>query len=170
MLSIADHLGIIDPFVGCAVATEVTESLRVGTQVLNIDFHHVALLARSAATLDLASDGRLELGIGAGHMKPEYDEAAIAFDRPGRRVDRMVETIDMLRRLFGGEEVTFEGVERQLHRHTLSPLPPQGAGLPILVGGNGDRVLEVAATKADIVGLHRVSIRRREERRGAEPS
>ena len=77
-----------------AVAAEVTESLRVGTQVLNIDFHHVALLARSAATLDLASDGRLELGIGAGHMKPEYDEAAIAFDRPGRRVDRMVETIE----------------------------------------------------------------------------
>lgn len=153
VLSIADHLGIIDPFVGCAVAAEVTESLRVGTHVLNIDFHPVALLARSAATLDLASDGRLELGIGAGHMKPEYDEAAMAFDRPGRRVDRMAETIDMLRGLFSGEEVTSEGVERQLHRHTLSPLPPQGAGLPILVGGNGDRVLEVAATKADIVGF-----------------
>jgi probable F420-dependent oxidoreductase len=153
VLSIADHLGIIDPFVGCAVAAEVTESLRVGTLVLNIDFHPVALLARSAATLDLVSAGRLELGIGAGHMRSEYDEAALAFDRPGRRIDRMAESIDMLRGLFGGEEFTFEGVERRLRHHTLAPLPPQGAELPILVGGNGDRVLEVAATKADIVGF-----------------
>lgn len=153
VLSIADHLGFIDPFVGCAIAAEVTETLRVGTHVLNIDFHPVALLARSAATLDLASDGRLELGIGAGHMKSEYDEAAMPFDRAGLRVQRMAETIDMLRGLFSGVEVTFEGTERQLHKHSLSPLPPQGNRLPILVGGNGDRVLEVAATKADIVGF-----------------
>ncbi len=153
VLSIADHLGFIDPFIGCAVAAEATDSLRVGTLVLNVDFHPVALLARSAAALDMASDGRLELGIGAGHMKSEYDEAAMRFDRPGRRVDRLTETIDMLRGLFSGDEVTFEGVERQLYGHTLSPLPPQGAGLPIMVGGNGDRVLEVAASKADIVGF-----------------
>ncbi len=153
ILTIADHLGFIDPFVGCAVAAESTTTLKVGTQVLNVDFHPAALLARSAATIDLVSDGRFELGIGAGHMKSEYLEAALPFDRAGLRVQRMSDTIDIVRGLFAGHEVSFDGADRSVHGHTLAPLPTQGADLPILVGGNGDRVLEIGATKADIVGF-----------------
>ncbi len=153
ILTIADHLGFIDPFIGCATAAESSTTLRVGTQVVNVDFHPAALLARSAATIDLVSDGRFELGIGAGHMKSEYLEAALAFDRAGRRVQRMAETIEIVRSLFAGEEVSFDGDERSVQGHKLSPLPPQGASLPIFVGGNGDRVLEIGATKADTVGF-----------------
>lgn len=153
VLTIADHLGIIDPFIGATVAAEATSTLRVGTHVLNIDFHQAGLLARAAATIDLTSGGRFELGLGTGYMKSEYDAAGLPFDRPGQRITRLADTIAILRGLFAGEVVDHEGDERTSVAQSLRPLPPQGAGLPILVGGNGDRVLDLAATTADIVGF-----------------
>lgn len=153
VLTIADHLGIIDPFIGAAVAAESTTTLRVGTHVLNIDFHQAALLARASATIDLTSGGRFELGLGTGYMKTEYDAAGLPFDRPGVRIGRLADTITILRGLFAGETVDHDGDQRQSVAQTLAPLPPQGADLPILVGGNGDRVLDLAATAADIVGF-----------------
>ena len=75
--------------------------------VLNNDFRHPAVLAREAATLDVLSDGRLELGLGAGHMKSEYDEAGLPFDRGGVRVERLAEAVVIVKRLFDGEPVTF---------------------------------------------------------------
>ena len=153
VLTIADHLGIIDPFIGAAVAAEATSTLRVGTHVLNIDFHPAALLARAAATIDLTSGGRFELGLGTGYMKAEYDAAALPFDRPGVRIGRLADTITILRGLFAGATVDHDGDHRSSVAQTLTPLPPQGAHLPILVGGNGDRLLDLAATVADIVGF-----------------
>ncbi|MEM7285142.1 MAG: TIGR03621 family F420-dependent LLM class oxidoreductase [Actinomycetota bacterium] len=153
VVTIADHLGIIDPFIGASVVAEATTSLRVGTHVLNIDFHPAGLLARATATIDLTSGGRFELGLGTGYMRAEYDAAGLAFDPPGVRIGRLADTITILRGLFAGETVDHDGAHRSSTAQALTPLPPQGAALPILVGGNGDRVLDLAATAADIVGF-----------------
>ncbi len=149
----ADHLGLVDPFVACTVAATASDSLVVGTHVLNIDFHPVAQLARACASVDIHSEGRFELGLGTGYEPAEYRQARLRFDRGGARVSRVAETIDILRALFAGEEVTYQGTERAVSAHRLEPLPPQGSGLRIMVGGNGDRLLRVAAERADIVGF-----------------
>lgn len=148
---IGDHVvdGILSPMVALDAMAEVTTTLRVGTCVLNNDFRHPALLAREAATLDLLSDGRLELGIGAGHAAPEYAEIGLAFDSPARRVDRLEESVAILARLFDGETLSFAGEHYHLEEHRLFPVRR-----PVLmVGGNGDRVLRIAAEHADIVGI-----------------
>ncbi len=120
--------------------------------VLNNDFHHPSLLARDAATLDLLSDGRLELGLGAGHAQPEYQRAGIAFDDSRTRIDRLKEAVLVLRRLLDGESVTFSGTHYQLRDERCDPLPTQ-RHVPILVGGSGRRVLAIAAQHADAVGF-----------------
>ncbi|HEX5587668.1 MAG TPA: TIGR03621 family F420-dependent LLM class oxidoreductase [Acidimicrobiia bacterium] len=148
---IGDHVvdGILSPMVALDAMAEVTTTLRVGTCMLNNDFRHPALLAREAATLDLLSDGRLELGIGAGHAAPEYAEIGLPFDPAARRVDRLEESVVILRRLFDGETVSCAGEHYQLREHRLFPLRR-----PLLtVGGNGDRVLRIAARHADAVGI-----------------
>lgn len=149
----ADHLGSPAPLISAAFAAAVTTRVRIGTHVLNHDFRHLALLAQEVATLDRLCGGRAELGLGAGYQKREYDAAGLRFDRAGTRIARMEEAIPLLRRLFAGETVTHAGVHHRLSELTGSPVAPQGADLPILVGGNGDRLLGVAARTADIVGF-----------------
>lgn len=147
---IGDHIEqALSPMVALATMAEATEKLRVGTLTLNNDFRHPALLAREAATIDLLTDGRLELGLGAGHSAPEYAEIGLGFDRAGVRVARLEESARLLRRLFDGDEVTFDGAYYHVVAHRLSPL----RRLRFLIGGNGDRVLQLAASVADIVGF-----------------
>ena len=119
----ADHLvdGLLSPFVTLAMIASATTTLRVGTLVLNNDFRHPAVVAREAATLDLLSDGRFELGLGAGHAAPEYAEIGMPFDSASVRVDRLIESASVLRRLFDGETVTFRG--RALSARGSSALP-----------------------------------------------
>jgi len=152
LLVTADHLGGPAPLVALAVAAEATERLRLGTMVLNNDFYHPSLLARDAATLDLLSDGRLELGLGAGHAWPEYERAGLVFDPPVRRVDRLEEAVAILRRLLDGETVTHHGAHYDLREEAVAPRPVQ-ARVPLLVGGGGDRVLGVGARLADAIGF-----------------
>jgi probable F420-dependent oxidoreductase len=116
---------------------------------LNNDFRHPALLAREAATIDLLTDGRLELGLGAGHAAPEYAEIGLQFDPARERVARLEESAQLLRNLFDGDEVTLEGAHYQVAVHHLSPLRRPA----LLIGGNGDRVVRLGARVADIVGL-----------------
>ena len=153
VLHLADHLvdDLPPPVAALASAAEATERLVVGNLVLAVDFRHPAILAREAAWLADVSDGRYELGIGAGHMKVEWDAVGIPFDPAGVRVERLEEAVVVLRRLLDGEEVTFDGDHYQLSAHRCWPVP--AAPVPILVGGNGDRVLRIAARHADIVGL-----------------
>jgi probable F420-dependent oxidoreductase len=148
---IPDHVvdGLFSPMVALCSMADATSSIRVGTFVLNNDFRHPALLAREAASVDLLTGGRLELGIGAGHAAPEYAEIGFSFDRSSVRVERLEEAVAILRRLFDGETVRVEGKHYQLREHHL--YPPRRPTL--LVGGNGDRVLRLAARMADIVSL-----------------
>lgn len=154
-----DHVapGILPPFLPLLLAAEATTRLRVGTFVLNNDFHHPVLLAREAATLDLLSEGRLELGMGAGHMRSEYEEIGIPFGSGHERVERLEESVEIVTRLWAGEEVTFEGRHHRVRGHTLSPPPLQQPHPTLLIGGNGRRILSLAATRADIVGLSGLS-------------
>ncbi len=153
MIVTADHLGDgLSPLVPLAVAAGVSDRLRLGVMVLNNDFHHPALLARSAATLDLLSDGRLELGLGAGHAQPEYTRAGLTFDTPGTRVERLEEAVIVLRRLLDRETVTYSGKYYQLTEHLCDPMPMQ-ARVPLLIGGAGRRVHRIAVRHADAVGF-----------------
>ena len=152
-LCVPDHLGVVSPEVGLMAAALSSERLRIGSFVFNNDFRHPAVLAQQMASLDVLSGGRLELGLGAGWNVPEYDASGIPYDRAGVRIARMEESLTILKRLFAGESVSFEGEYFTITDHTLAPLPTQGADLPILIGGNGDKVLRIAAREADIVGF-----------------
>jgi probable F420-dependent oxidoreductase len=147
---VPDHLGAPAPFPVLQAAADATEHLRVGTLVLNAPFWNPALLARDAASLDILSGGRLELGLGSGHMKWEFDAAGIPWEPFGARARRLEETIIELRRFFTSDLAALPGGH--------SPVPVQrvgfdGSGPPLIVGGTGDRVLSVAARHADIIGI-----------------
>jgi len=160
-LNVPDHLvAMLAPLPALAMAAAVTRRLRVGTMVLNNDFRHPVVLAREAATLDLLSDGRLELGLGAGHMKSEYDEAGIAFAQGRVRVERLAEAVVIIKRLLTGEPVTHAGQHYRVTGHTIHPRPVQQPYPPILIGGNGTRLLMLAAREADIIGFSGITFAR----------
>jgi probable F420-dependent oxidoreductase len=160
VLLVPDHLAeLLAPFPALAAAAAATTRLRVGTAVLNNDFRHPALLAREAATLDVLSDGRLELGLGAGHMRSEYEQAGLAFDPGATRVERLGEAVVILKRLLEGESVTFAGRHYRVTGHSIHPRPVQRPRPPVLIGGNAPRLLTLAAREADIVGLTGIAFR-----------
>ena len=153
----ADHLGHAAPFQAVVAAAAATERLRVGTLVVNVPFWNPALLAREIATADVLTGGRLEVGLGSGHMKWEFDEAGIPFGSYGARADRLSATITELTRLFASDGYAQQAdLRQQLGFPPLLPVQHQGFGghgPPLLVGGSGDRVLRIAAETADIVGI-----------------
>lgn len=144
-----DHLGAVDPFLPLAVAAEATTTLGLGPLVLNNEFHNPALLARSAATLDALSGGRLVLGLGTGYMRSEHDAASIELREPGERVARLDEAVRAIRELLDTGACSLEGRHVRLAIEDLGIRPAQDR-VPILVGGHGRRVVGVAAARADI--------------------
>ncbi|HEV8583883.1 MAG TPA: TIGR03621 family F420-dependent LLM class oxidoreductase [Methylomirabilota bacterium] len=161
VLLVPDHLAdLLAPFPALTAAAAATTRLRVGTAVLNNDFRHPVLLAREAASLDVLSDGRLELGMGAGHMRSEYEQAGLPFDAGATRVERLAESVGIVKRLLEGERVTFAGAHYRVTDHTIQPRPIQRPCPPIFIGGNAPRLLTVAAREADIVGLTGIAFRR----------
>jgi probable F420-dependent oxidoreductase len=153
-MAVPDHLGDqLAPLPAIAVAAAATTTLRVGTFVLDNDYRHPVVLAKEAATVDLLSGGRLELGIGAGWRKEEYDRAGIAFE-PGRlRVERLEEAVAVLKGLWSGEPFSFSGRHYQVAGMEGRPLPARAGGPPLFIGGGGPRLLALAGHHADIVGL-----------------
>lgn len=137
-----------------AIAAEATRTLRVGSYVFDNDFRHPAMVAKEAATLDLLSDGRFELGIGAGWYGAEYEQVGIPFDPPGVRVGRLEEAVTIIKGLFGEEPVNFSGKYYTVNGLMGLPRPVQRPHPPIFMAGGGKRVLSLAAREADIVGLH----------------
>jgi probable F420-dependent oxidoreductase len=161
VFTVPDHLaGIFAPLPALMSAAAATTRLRVGTNVLNNDFRHPVLVAREAATADLLTDGRLQIGLGAGHLKSEYDEAGLRFDAGGARVERLGEAVTIVKSLLKGEEVTFAGKYYRVTGHKIHPLPVQRPHPPILIGGNGQQLLALAAKEADVVGLSGITFRR----------
>ena len=158
---VPDHLAdILPPWVALTVAAEAAPTLRVGTFVLNNDLRHPALVAREAAALDLLSDGRVEVGLGAGHMEAEYEQIGLRFEPNAVRVERLAEAVAIVKRLLAGEEVTFSGGHYTLRAHSVSPRPVQRPRPPLLLGGNSRSVLELAGREADIVSFLGFSHRR----------
>jgi probable F420-dependent oxidoreductase len=144
-----DHVGAVDPFAPLVVAAEATTRLRVGPLVLNNELHHPALLARTAATVDRLTGGRLVLGIGAGYMQSEHDATGIELRRPGARVERLQESLTALRSLLDDGAVTMDGRHHHLAVDDLGVRPVQ-ARVPILVGGHGPQLVAAAGRLADI--------------------
>lgn len=134
-------------------AVAATTSLRIGTLVLDNDFRNPLLTAREAATLDVLSDGRLELGIGAGWHLRDYESLGLAFDRGRVRVARLAESVRLLKRLFSEDEVTHEGTYYRMRAATCAPKTVQQPHPPILIAGGGPQILELAAQEADIVAV-----------------
>lgn len=154
VLTIPDHLvASLSPFSGATAAAAVTKRLHTGTLVLNNDLRHPVDTAREAATVAAISGGRFELGLGAGHMKSEYDAAGLRFDSAGTRVDRLIESVNVIRPLLAGEPVDFDGAHYCVRADAGELVADPGVSVPVLIGGNGTRVLRLAGRVADIAGL-----------------
>ena len=148
-----DHLMAYAPIPLLAMVAAATERLRVGTFVFNVCLRHPAVLAQDLATLDALSGGRLEIGIGAGWNKPEFDAVGIPFEPVGVRLERLTEAIAILKGCFAEGPFSFSGKHYTLTEHDGAPEPAQRPHPPIFVGGGGRRLLTLAAREAQIVGL-----------------
>ncbi len=133
---------------------DATSTLRVGALVWDNDYKHPVVLAKELATMDLLSDGRLELGIGAGWMISDYEQSGIPYERAGLRIDRMIEGIDVMKGCFAQGEFSYAGKHYTITNYNGTPKPIQAPCPPILIGGGGKRVLTYAAQVADIIGIN----------------
>ncbi|HET6835640.1 MAG TPA: TIGR03621 family F420-dependent LLM class oxidoreductase [Acidimicrobiales bacterium] len=155
-LFVPDHFGDqLSPAVALTAAADATTELRVGPLVLDNDYRHPVVTAKEMASIDRLSGGRLELGIGAGWMSSDYEQAGIAMDPPGVRIDRLEEALDVLEGLFGPGPFSYQGKHYRISGLEGLPKPVQQPdGPPVLIGGGGRRVLSLAARRADIVGVN----------------
>jgi probable F420-dependent oxidoreductase len=154
-LYLPDHFtDQVGPIAALMAAADATTKLRVGSLVFDNDYRHPVVLAKEAATLDLLSDGRLDLGLGAGWMASDYEQAGIPFDSAGKRISRMEEALTIIKGLFTGEPFTFAGEHYRVTAIEGSPRPVQKPHPPILLGGGGRRMLRIAAREADIVNVN----------------
>ncbi|MFN8607213.1 MAG: TIGR03621 family F420-dependent LLM class oxidoreductase [Vulcanimicrobiota bacterium] len=152
-ISMPDHFGDQwAPGPAMAAAATATSSLRLAPLVWCNDFRHPVVLAKEVATLDLLSSGRVELGLGAGWMKSDYEESGMTLDSAGVRIERMAEALQVLRGLLGPNRCRFNGQYYQVDMNGL-PKPIQ-APLPIFIGGGGRKMLSLAGREADIVGIN----------------
>jgi probable F420-dependent oxidoreductase len=150
-----DHIGIGLPGWPAALmaAADATDRLRIGTYVLDNNFRHPAFVAQDAATLDLLSDGRFELGLGAGWQLDNYTRTGIPWEAPRVRAGRLEEAVAIVKGLLAGETVTFDGDHYQISELPGTPLPVQRPRPPLLIGGGGPRMLALAAREAEIVSV-----------------
>lgn len=154
-LYLPDHFtDQVGPIAALMAAADATTRLRIGSLVFDNDYRHPVVLAKEAATLDLLSDGRLDLGLGAGWMASDYEQAGIPFDHPGTRISRLEEALTIIKGLLAGEPFTFAGEHYQVANIEGSPRPVQRPHPPILLGGGGRRMLRLAAREADIVNVN----------------
>jgi probable F420-dependent oxidoreductase len=151
---LTDHLHEqLAPIPGMATVAAATDRLRIGTFVLNNDLRHPAVLAQDLATLDVLSGGRLEIGIGAGWNRPEYDAMGLPFEPVATRVGRLEESIAVLKGLFGDGPFSFAGSHYTITAMDGLPRPVQKPHPPLMIGGGGRRVLALAAREANTVSL-----------------
>jgi probable F420-dependent oxidoreductase len=154
-LFVPDHFVDHDlaPTIALAHAAAVTDTLRVGTFVLGNDYKHPVVCAREMASLDLLSDGRLELGIGAGWMTADYEKAGMRLDKPSVRIARLAESITIMKGLFADGPFSFKGEHYTITDLDGMPKPVQQP-VPFVIGGGGPKILGLAAREASIVGIN----------------
>ena len=155
VLTMPDHFtDQLAPVPALMSVADATSKLRVGALVWDNDYKHPVVLAKELATMDLLSDGRLELGIGAGWMISDYEQSGIPYERAGLRIDRMIEGINVMKGCFAEGEFSYAGKHYTITNYNGSPKPVQAPCPPILIGGGGKRVLTYAAQVADIIGIN----------------
>lgn len=154
-LQIVDHLGgQLGPIAALSAAASVTTTLRIGSHVFGNDYRHPVMLAKECATLDVLSDGRLELGIGAGWDITDYQYAGLQFDRPAIRIQRLLESLQVLRGCLASGPFTYVGEHYSVREYDGQPEPVQRPHPPLLIGAGAERMLGIAGREADIVGLN----------------
>lgn len=154
-LFLPDHFSTQwEPATALAGLAAVTEKLKVGSLVFDVDYRHPVIFAKAAATLQVMSGGRHEFGIGAGWMETDYIEAGMTYDRPGIRISRLAEALEIITSMWTKERTTFSGEHystKEIAQATeLGDLAPP----KILIGGGGPRLLRLAGRYADIVGIN----------------
>ncbi len=135
-------------------AADLTDTIKIGARVMCIDYHQPVVLAKSLATIDFLSGGRLEPGYGAGWITSEYDAMGIPMDRPGVRIDRMIEHVELARAYFAGADLDQRGDHVNVTGMGALPASPQAGGPKIMIGGGSPRVLKTAGRLADIVSIN----------------
>ena len=142
------------PITAMATAAMATTTLNVGPLVFDCDFRHPAVLARELASIDVLSSGRLEVGLGAGWKRADYERSGIPMDSPKVRVDRLIEHTKVLKGLFARGALNFAGEHYRISDLEGTPKPYRPDGPPIIIAGGGRRVLRFAGATADIVGVN----------------
>jgi probable F420-dependent oxidoreductase len=154
-LTMPDHFGDqLAPVPALMAAADATTTIRIGTLVFCNDYKHPLILAKEAATLDVLSEGRLELGLGAGWMRTDYEQSGLPYDRPGVRVDRFEEALHVFKGLMADGPFSFKGEHYTITEHDGLPKPIQRPHPPIIIGGGGKRVLSIAGREADIISIN----------------
>ncbi len=138
----------LECFTGLGALSAATSRVRLGTLVACNDFRNPAVLAKMVSTLDVLSGGRMELGLGAGWFEAEYRAAGIPFDSHRTRVDRLSESVVIVRALLARGRINFEGTHYRVENARCLP-PPVQPKLPVFVGGSGDRIARLAGRHAD---------------------
>jgi probable F420-dependent oxidoreductase len=142
------------PMPAIAIAAAHTTTLRVGALVFDNDYKHPAILAKEMATIDQLTDGRCELGIGAGWMKTDYDAIGLPYDSAGVRIARLDEALQVIKGCWSDGPFSFSGAHYQISEYDAQPKPAQQPRIPILIGGGGPKVLRLAGREADIIGIN----------------
>ncbi len=152
---VPDHFGPQwDPTTSLAAISAVTEKLNVGSLVYDVDYRHPVVFAKAAATLQVMSAGRHIFGLGAGWMETDYVEAGMQYDRPGIRIARLEEALQIITSMWENEKTSFEGEYYSTKEIAVATDLQGQARPPILIGGGGPRVLRLAGRYADIVGIN----------------
>jgi probable F420-dependent oxidoreductase len=154
-LTMPDHFtDQLAPVPALQAVADATTTLRVGALVWDNDYTHPVVLAKELATIDLLSEGRLEIGIGAGWMISDYEQAGMPYDAAGVRIDRFIEGLEIIKRAMNEGAFSFSGKHYTISNYDGLPKPIQRPCPPILIGGGGKRVLSFAAREADIIGIN----------------
>lgn len=154
-LTMPDHFGDqLAPIPALQMAADVTTALRVGALVFDNDYKHPVVLAKELATIDLLSEGRLEIGLGAGWMVSDYEQSGMPYDSARVRVDRFEEGLAVIKQSFADGPFDFSGAHYTIKGYNGLPKSVQKPHPPILIGGGGKRVLGIAAREADIIGIN----------------
>lgn len=155
-LFLPDHFidTVLAPLPAMAMAAEATSTLNVAALVFANDYKHPAILAKEMATIDVLSDGRTELGIGAGWMQVDYEALHLPYDSPGTRIARLEEALAVIKGCFAPGAFSYDGEHYTITNYDSVPKPVRRGGIPILIGGGGPKILRLAGREADIIGIN----------------